>query len=146
MSLTTGTPTAIHTGAVDHEQPEPDTARPQRRTFNAAYKARIVEEYDSLANSGDRGALLRREGLYSSHVAEWRKARDAGALGALEPKRRTSRKSAEEKELDALRKRNARLERKVAAQQTALELAGKAHALLEMLSESAESSNEGSKK
>lgn len=90
--------------------------------------------------------MLRREGLYSSHIAEWRKARDRGAHEALEPKARSPKKTAEQKELEALRRNNDRLERKVAAQQTALELAGKAHALLEMLSESAESNNDGSKK
>src|SRR5436190_15939071 len=55
-------------------------ARPRRRTFTAEYKARVLAEYDALgAGSTERGALLRREGLYTSHIAEWRKARDAVA-------------------------------------------------------------------
>ncbi|MDQ6839499.1 MAG: hypothetical protein M3137_14535, partial [Actinomycetota bacterium] len=57
--------------------------KPRRRTFTAEYKLRIVAEYDRCAGDGDKGALLRREGLYSSHVVEWRRARDntAGAGG-----------------------------------------------------------------
>lgn len=147
MSLTTTTPVAVQNGHVEYEEREPQPpARPKRRTFSAEYKSAIVDEYDSLTDHGDRGALLRREGLYSSHITEWRKARDKGALGALEPKVRSSKKTAEQRELEALRRKNERLERKVAAQQTALEMAGKAHALLEMLSESAESNSDGSKK
>jgi transposase-like protein len=146
MSFTTAS-NAVQNGSVDDEQRQPEVpAKPKRRSFTAEYKARIVDDYYSMTDHGDRGALLRREGLYSSHVAEWRKARDRGVLDALEPKLRTPKKSAEQRELEALRKRNERLERKVAAQQTALELAGKAHALLEMLSESAESNNDSSKK
>src|SRR5487761_2787658 len=57
----------------------PDKSR--RRTFTAEYKLSIVAEYDACAGDGDKGALLRREGLYSSHVVEWRRARDNGAGG-----------------------------------------------------------------
>ena len=57
--------------------------RPRRRTFTAEYKLSIVAEYDACAGDGDKGALLRREGLYSSHVVEWRRARDNGALSGL---------------------------------------------------------------
>src|SRR5689334_2981523 len=55
--------------------------RPKRRTFTAQYKLAIVEEYEQAPN-GQKGAVLRREGLYSSHVIEWTQARDAGALSA----------------------------------------------------------------
>jgi transposase len=54
--------------------------RPKRRTFTAAYKLSIVEAYDQLSDPGERGALLRREGLYHSHIQKWREARDQGAL------------------------------------------------------------------
>jgi transposase len=84
-------------GVVD--EPDP-AARPRRRSFTAEYKARIVEEYDALpAGSTERGALLRRVGLYTSHISEWRKARDAGARDGLAPKPKT-RRSAEQVELD----------------------------------------------
>jgi transposase-like protein len=81
--------------------------------------------------------LLRREGLYSSHVAEWRKARDVGARDALAPRAKAKR-SPEQVELERLRRRNERLETELARTRLALEITGKAHALLELLSESAD--------
>lgn len=118
-------------------EPENPAERPKRRTFSAEYKARILDEYDALPVGGsERGALLRREGLYTSHLAEWRKARDAGALDALAPKGKP-RRSAEEKELERLRAKNKALEAELERTKTALEITGKVHALLEQLSESA---------
>ena len=74
--------------AHDEGVPDPDSGeRPKHRRFSAEYKARILAEYDALATgSRDRGALLRREGLYSSHLAEWRKARDVAVRDGLAPK------------------------------------------------------------
>jgi transposase-like protein len=120
---------------------EPDPgARARRRTFTAEYKARIVAEYDALpAGGGERGALLRREGLYSSHVTEWRRARDNAANDALAPRKRSSKKTAESVELERLRRRNERLEAEVAKSRRALEIMGKANALLQAISESADS-------
>lgn len=60
----------------------------QRRTYPAAYKARILAEADACTEPGQIGALLRREGLYSSHLTSWRAARGRGALSGLEPKPR----------------------------------------------------------
>src|SRR5215210_3091335 len=65
------------------ERPDPEVPeRAKRRTFTAKYKLESLAEYDA-APEGTKGALLRREGLYSSHIVEWRKARDAGGLAAL---------------------------------------------------------------
>src|SRR5215218_5926389 len=65
--------------------PDPELVeRPRRRRFSAEYKLAIVREADACTQPGEIGALLRREGLYSSHLVEWRRARDAGALKALE--------------------------------------------------------------
>src|ERR1700728_983116 len=62
------------------ERPDPEVPeKARRRTFTAQYKLDVVAEYDAAA-TGEKGAVLRREGLYSSHVIEWRRARDAGAL------------------------------------------------------------------
>lgn len=123
-----------HDGAVD--EPDP-AARPRRRTFTAEYKQQILDEYDALPHgSSQRGALLRREGLYTSHIAEWRKARDAGVREALAPKAKP-RRSPEQVELDRLRRRTAELEAELERTKTALEITGKVHALLEQLSESA---------
>lgn len=63
-------------------------AKPRRRTFTAEYKRRILKEADACATAGAVGALLRREGLYSSHVTVWRRARARGELAALAPKKR----------------------------------------------------------
>ena len=91
MTMTTASLLArAHDGVVD--EPDP-AARPRRRTFTAEYKALILDEYDALRHgSEERGALLRREGLYTSHIAEWRKARDTGARDGLaaKPKPRRS--------------------------------------------------------
>jgi transposase len=81
--------------------------------------------------------LLRREGLYCSHIAEWRKARDAGARKGLAPKSKAKR-TCEQAELEKLRRRNEALQAELDRTKLALEITGKAHALLEMLSESAD--------
>ncbi len=62
--------------------------RPRRRTFTAADKQRILSATDRAAETGSIGAILRREGLYSSQLTDWRRQRDAGAFGALTPARR----------------------------------------------------------
>ena len=137
MTMTTASLLArAHGGVVD--EPDP-AARPRRRSFTVEYKARILAEYDALpVGSDERGALLRREGLYTSHVAEWRKARDTGARDALAPKPKAKR-SPEQVEVEKLRRRNERLEAELTRTKLALEITGKAHALLELLSESADS-------
>jgi transposase-like protein len=63
-------------------------AKPERRRFTVDYKRRIVRETDSCKGSGEIGALLRREGLYSSHLAAWRAARDRGELAGAGTRRR----------------------------------------------------------
>jgi transposase len=124
--------------AIDMDESDP-AARPRRRSFTAEYKERILDEYDALpAGSTERGALLRREGLYTSHIAEWRKARDAGAREGLAP-RAKPRRSPEQVELEKLRRKNERLEAELERTKAALEITGKVHALLEQLSESADS-------
>lgn len=69
--------------------PDPEVlAKPQRRQYPAAYKLQIVAEADACTQPGELGALLRREGLYSSHLSAWRQLRDSGALNALSAKQR----------------------------------------------------------
>jgi len=83
-----------------------------RRRFDAAYKLRILEEADRCVQPGQRGQLLRREGLYSSHLSMWRQQRDKGILSALSPKRRgrkTKPKNPLADELARLQRENQRL-------------------------------------
>ena len=63
-------------------------AKPQRRSFTAEYKRRLLKEADACTTTGAIGALLRREGLYSSHLVEWRRARARGELAGLTPRTR----------------------------------------------------------
>jgi transposase len=133
-------PTAVlngraHDGGVADDDP---AARPRRRVFSAEYKLAILAEYDA-APEGVKGSILRREGLYSSHVTEWRKARDAGALDALETRTRQPKRHPAEVELEKLRRRHERTEAELARTRLALDLMGKASALLESLAESADS-------
>ena len=136
MTMPTLTMQRAHDEVMADETPTlPD--KPRQRTFTAEYKLRIVEEYDACVGDGDKGALLRREGLYSSHVVEWRRARDAaarsGLAGGKHPK-----KSKDAVALAKASKKIERLESDLAKHKLALEISGKAHALLEMLAESAQ--------
>ena len=126
MTMTFADAARIDDGVVS-----PRADRPKRRTFTAEYKAQVLAEYDA-ADRGERGAILRREGLYSSHIVEWRKAAEAGAASALGPKAKDSR----DREIEQLRARVEKAEVELAKTKAALDLMGKAHALLETLSES----------
>lgn len=129
-----------HDGQVTEGRP----ARPKRRTFTAAYKARILAAFDALPEgSPERGELLRREQLYHSHLEHWRGQQQKGTLPA------TSGKPAKNPEADELarlraenrklRARNDRLENQLGKTKAALDIAGKAFALLEDISGSADS-------
>jgi transposase-like protein len=115
--------------------PDPELVeRPQRRRFRAEYKLRIVREADACSRPGEIGALLRREGLYSSLLTEWRRARDSGALEALAPKRRGPRgPSPEQVELGVLRRRLERSEAELETARRVIEVQGNVSALLEEL-------------
>jgi len=136
-ATTTSTLRALaHAGGV----PEPEIPeKARRRQFTAKYKLDILDQYDRLTEPGAKGALLRREGLYSSHIVEWRRARDVGALAELgRPRGRKRRRSAEGLELERVRRRNQRLEDDLAKAKLVIEVQGKVSALLEAISESAE--------
>ena len=125
-----------HDGLVDEIDPAP---KPKRRTFTAADKIAHLDAYDALAKgSAERGAYLRREGLYSSHLAEWRKQLNSDASAGRRPKGRPAKRTPEQIELDRLQRRNERLEKELKRTKAALEITGKVHALLEQLSESAD--------
>jgi len=116
-------------------RPDPELAETaKRRKFTAAYKLRILREAAAATKPGEIAAMLRREGLYTSHLTAWRKQQDAGALAGLEPRKRgPSGPSPEQVEVRTLR---ARLERAEAELQTArrvIEVQGNVSALLEDL-------------
>jgi transposase-like protein len=106
------TPTQIDADSEREVQvPEPEVLpRAKRRQFSAEYKLRILEEVDACTKRGQIGALLRREGLYSSHLSKWRQQRAKGQLAGLSPKKR-GRKTPDptEVELARLRQENERL-------------------------------------
>jgi len=113
--------------------------RPKRRSFTAEYKLAILDEYDRCSGAGDKGALLRREGLYSSHIVEWRRARDSGALAGLGPKDRPVTRNPLAGELARTKKRAERAEAELAKTRLVVEIQGKASELLgRLLAESDE--------
>jgi transposase len=126
-------------GGAESVDPAP---RPARRSFTAEYKAAVVAEYEA-APHGEKSAVLRREGLFHSHVQEWSRARNAGvtpasANGSGSTSATTARLSRAERETDRLRAENARLTAKLAQTQAALSIMGKAHELLASLAESSD--------
>ncbi|XVQ85339.1 transposase [Microbispora siamensis] len=141
---------AARTGQ-DGQVTDKRASRPVRRTFTAAYKARILAAYDALPEgSPERGALMRRERLYHSHIEHWRKQQENGTLASStgKPNKDTeseelARLRAENKKLKAeaakLEAKNDKLASELGKTKTALDIAGKAFALLDDISRSADS-------
>ena len=126
-------------------RPDPEVpARARRRTFTAQYKLDILAEYDA-AEDGAKGALLRREGLYSSHIVEWRRARDAGALAGLSAPRGRKRRDPQADRIAQLEAERLRLEQELAKARFVVDVQAKLHALLETISESTEPDSGSSK-
>ncbi len=119
---------------------KPETSSPEiqpppaRRTRTAAEKLRILQAYDAApVGSPERGALLRREGIYTSQISKWRKLRDRGLLGALAPQRRgpkAARRDPLQDELDQLRKEHARLQARLTQAEAIIEVQKKVSQLL----------------
>jgi len=113
--------------------PDPEvSARPQRRRFTAAYKARIVEEAQRCSEPGEIGALLRREGLYSSALTQWRRQYQAGALKGLKDDKRGRKRTrdARDNELERLQRENQRLNKKLRQAELIIEIQKKVAAML----------------
>lgn len=120
------------------QRPDPEVPeRARRRTFTAKYKLEVLAAYDA-APDGEKGAVLRREGLYSSHITEWRKARDAGALAGLAAPRGRKRRDPAAEQIARLQAEKQRLEQELAKTRAVVDVQAKLHALLETLSESAD--------
>jgi transposase-like protein len=119
-------------------RPDPEVPeRARRRTFTAKYKLEVLAAYDA-APDGEKGAVRRREGLYSSHITEWRKARDAGALAALAITRGRKRRDPQAEQIARLQAEKHQLEQELAKTRAVVDVQAKLHVLLETLSESAD--------
>jgi transposase len=139
-ALQTLTTPAFHPGPMA-DRPDPEVPeRARRRTFTARYKIAVLAEYDA-AEPGAKGAILRREGLYSSHLVDWRRQRDAGALAGLSQPRGRRPADARETEIARLRTEKAKLEAELAKAQFVIDVQGKLQARWERLSESAPTEN-----
>ena len=120
--------------------PEPPAQRPnpevvadaRRRSFTGEYKQRILAELDSATEPGAVGALLRREGLYSSHLSTWRRERQAGILKGLTPLKRgpKSKRNPQEEEMQKLRRENQRLTEELRKAAIVIDVQKKVGALL----------------
>lgn len=132
--MTTSTMAAPLGDAVRMEEvPDPQVPeRAKRRTYTAKYKAEILAEYDALDRDG-KGALLRREGLYTSLISEWRKQRDKGALEALGKTRGRPPADPVERENARLKAQVAKLAAELDTSRRVIEVQGKLSALLEQL-------------
>ena len=130
---------------MDPAHPRADGPR-RRRAFSAAEKLAHLDAYEQACEHGEGGGYLRREGLYSSSISEWRKQRDAGVLAGKQPGEKIGRLTAEQAEIARLKRENAQMSKRLATTEAALDIMGKAHALLESLSERADSDEQPKKR
>ena len=111
--------------------PDPEVvARPKRRQFTIEYKLRIVKEADACKEPGEVGTLLRREGLYSSHLVLWRRQREQAASTQLKSRKRGPKAKAQDPRIKQLEREKARLERRLKRAETIIEIQKKVHELL----------------
>ena len=125
----------------EHAEPEAPE-RATRRIYTPHYKLRILADYERLERDG-KGALLRREGLYTALISEWRKQRDRGALQALAAGPGRPSAAPREQELARLRRENARLQADLAKARKVIEVQGKLSSRLEQLATSSEAPSGG---
>jgi len=128
---------------VSEQVPNPEVpARARPRTYSARYKARILAEYEGLDKAG-KGALLRREGLYTSLISAWREQRDKGALQALAAPAGRPAADPAERENARLRRQIERLEADLGKARTVIEVQGKLSALLDQLATGSPTTSNG---
>jgi transposase len=133
--MTTMTAAQVRAQTAPMEQvPDPEVPERPRppRSYPAAYKLRILEEYEQLDKAG-KGALLRREGLYTSLLSEWRKQRDRGALASLQQRRGRPPIDPRNRELARLQRDNVRLREQLERARKVIEVQGELSALLDRL-------------
>jgi transposase len=137
--MTISTLTIDNTNAHNGAMKDPDSKNPEvlersagRRQFSAKYKAKILAEYDTLSRP-ERGALLRREGLYSSLITTWREQRERGAEQALARPAGRQKTDPKDREIATLTRKNERLESELDTSRRVVEIQAKLSALLETL-------------
>ncbi len=133
MTTTTSARANGHTGGMSDDDRDVEVpARARNRRFSARYKLEILAEYEQLDKQG-KGALLRRENLYSSLISEWRKQRDQGALQALSAPRGRPPADPKDREIERLKAEKAKLAKELDRTRKVVEVQGKLSALLEEL-------------
>ena len=148
MSITDSSDVSADAGAMeDNTDPDPEVLERARgpRRYPAKYKARILDEYEGLSK-GDKGALLRREGLYSSLISEWRKQRDRGATSALARPSGRPKADGRDREIARLGREKERLEIELDKAHKVIEIQGKLSALLEQIAADDATGSGGDKK
>lgn len=123
-------------GAMDASSPRAGGPS-RRRTFSPAEKLAHLSGYETALAAGEAGAYLRRNGLYSSLITEWRRLRDAGLLDGKNPGEKIGKPTQEQAEIARLKRDLADAKARLATTEIALTIMGKAHALLEQISKSA---------
>lgn len=127
-------PDRRESGPVEEARRDPEvSARAVRRQYSAKYKLKILKKVDGCKGPGQIGEILRREGLYSSHLTTWRRQRDEGTLEGLKPKKRGrkgSEKNPLETELKKVKRENERLQRKLAQAEAIIDIQKKVSTLL----------------
>ncbi len=119
------------TGMLPIIRPDPEVRpKAKRRQFTTEYKKRILDEADACATPAERGALVRREGLYSSHWNAWRRQRDQGILDGLDPKKRGPKRDPLAVENARLQRENERLKKQLQRAETIIEVQKKVSQLL----------------
>jgi len=147
-TITNSLDAGVDAGVVnDNTDPDPEVSERARgpRRYSGKYKAKILNEYEGLSKA-DKGALLRREGLYSSLISEWRRQRDRGAIEALAKPAGRPKADRRDREVARLRRQVERLEGDLDTAQKVIEVQGKLSALLEQLATDSAPATGGDKK
>ena len=111
--------------------PDPEVVpKAQRRRFSAEYKRRILQEYEACTKPGQRGALLRREGLYSSYITTWRRQRDRDELEGLGPQKRGHKGDPQAAVIARLKRENERLRKRLEQAELIIEVQKKVSQIL----------------
>jgi transposase len=121
-----------HTNGKSVEQIPDSEVQPKarRRQYSAEYKRQILQEYEACQQLGEKGALLRREGLYSSHITTWRRQRERGKLEGLAPQKRGPKADPQAAEIARLQRENERLRKRLEQAELIIEVQKKVSQIL----------------